>query len=91
MGEVSQGFGEGGGRNPFVREESPSCLCNGEGIFDAGGHGDTSGGSGGLLHMLADDLAITLDMTLVGKINLDSILRSIAKLHKFEKTNSRAY
>ena len=61
-GEVSQWFDECGGGDSFVIEKTPGCLSDGEGIFDAGGHGDTGdtgdtgGGSGGLLHMLADEV-----------------------------------
>jgi hypothetical protein len=50
--KVSKWFGECGGCDSIVIEKPPGRLCDGEGIFDIGGHGDTSGGAACLLHMV---------------------------------------
>jgi hypothetical protein len=85
--EVSEWFDESGGRNSVVVEKTPTCLRNGEGVFDIGGHGDTGGGRRRLVEVSPDHGKVAVVQPLVRQVDFYTILPNLTQIPIFTNSN----
>jgi hypothetical protein len=78
---------QGGGRNSVVIEKTPTSLCNGEGVFDIGGHDDTVARCRCLLEVSLDHGKVAVVQPFVRQVDVNTILPNLPQVANFTNSN----